>query len=421
MLLDTLRARAHPKPQVRHGLSILPQLWLSAAVRAYSLDRAVAARLRSGSLTVRRAFEAKLPPKERITLGFKSLQSPPAIELSSWGVDSSPILNVSGLTKAFPSDYGLGAWLRAGGKRPLSPVLRGIDLVVRRGELFGLLGANGAGKTTLLKMLATLMLPDSGSIELDGIDVVTQPMLAKRRIGLCTSEERSFYYRLSGRANLQFFAALAGLDPNTAERRISEVADLVDLRKSLGLPFSRFSTGMKQRLNLARALLADPPLLFLDEPTRAVDPVHAEEMRVLIREELVRKAGKTVVLATNLLDEAWQICDRIAILRAGRIAAVGTPRELHALSGESRIYSVRVDRVNDFLLDAVRRVAAARPELTAYENGVELLVEIIPTDAALTSLIKALGTANVVLHSFREIPREPMETFKTLSGARDGR
>ena len=221
---------------------------------------------------------------------------------------------VDRLVKSFPITYGIVPTIKYFGRIPRREVLHGISLSVRRGELFGLLGANGAGKTTLLKMLATLSIPDSGTIRIDGINAVRSPMAAKRRIGLCTSEERSFYFRLSARQNLEFFGTLMGVRGDALRRRIKEVVKMVDLTSAIDRPFSSFSSGMRQRLTVARALISDPPLLFFDEPTRAVDPVHAEELRRLMRDYLVGELGKTVVLATNLLDEAWAVCDTIAVL-----------------------------------------------------------------------------------------------------------
>jgi ABC-2 type transport system ATP-binding protein len=209
-------------------------------------------------------------------------------------------------------------------------VLHDVNLEVRQGELIGLLGANGVGKTTLLKMMATLTLPDAGSIEIQGIDIKKHPILARTRLGFCGSEDRSFYFRLTARENLRFFGSLAGLRGRLLQRRIDEALDEVSLGEAIDRRFGEFSSGMRQRMTVARALLSDPDILFFDEPTRAVDPIHADDLRRMIRNDLVERRGKTVVLATNVLEEAWSICDRIAVVSNGTIAAVAPPSELGA-------------------------------------------------------------------------------------------
>ena len=221
---------------------------------------------------------------------------------------------VSGVGKGFPRK---------------KDVLREVDLDVRRGELFGLLGPNGVGKTTLLKMMATLVLPDRGSIEIDGIDAVAKPMLARSRIGFCSSEDRSFYFRLTARQNLRFFGALCGLRGSRLNERVTQTLAEVGLLDAIDRRFGEFSSGMRQRLVVARALLSDPPILLFDEPTRAVDPIAADGLHRLMRDDLVDRQGKTLVLATNLLQEAWSLCDRVAVVSNGTIAALGPPEQLN--------------------------------------------------------------------------------------------
>ena len=172
-------------------------------------------------------------------------------------VGSDPVI-AEHLTKTFPESHGFSAWFRHRGAPPRRPALKDVSLRVRRGELFGLVGPNGAGKTTLLKTLVTLTLPDSGSIRIDGIDPAQHPEAARARIGLCTSEDRSFYFRLTGRENLQFFGALVGLRGAVLASRINEVIRQVDLNADLDRHFSNYSSGMRQRLAVARSLLADP-------------------------------------------------------------------------------------------------------------------------------------------------------------------
>jgi ABC-2 type transport system ATP-binding protein len=324
---------------------------------------------------------------------------------------------VDQLRKSFPIAYGIIPNIRYRGRIPRKEVLHGIDLSVERGELFGLLGPNGAGKTTLLKMLCTLTTPDAGTITIDGIDATKNPMAVKKRIGLCSSEERSFYFRLTARKNLEFFGALVGLTGKRLNSRIEEVVDLVDLGDAIDKKFSGFSSGMRQRLTMARAMLADPPILYLDEPTRAVDPVHAHELRVLIREELVKKRGKTVILATNLLDEAWEICDRVAILRRGVIAACGAPKELDANYARHLRYNITVDRTDDALLARMRSVPGVTGiEMQDVYDGVTLEVELEPTDdRSITELLRAASSDGIIVRAFSFEEPKPMEVFTDIT------
>jgi ABC-2 type transport system ATP-binding protein len=326
---------------------------------------------------------------------------------------------VENLRKSFPISYGIIPNIKYRGKIPRKEVLHGISLHVKRGELFGLLGPNGAGKTTLLKMLCTLTTPDSGSITIDGLDATKNPIEVKRRIGLCSSEERSFYFRLTARQNLEFFGGLQGLAGDVLSKRIEEVVDLVDLGESIDKKFSGFSSGMRQRLTMARAMLADPPILYLDEPTRAVDPVHSEDLRRLIREELVDRRGKTVILATNLLDEAWALCDRMAIMRRGTIAALGPPKELDANYARLLKYQITVDRSDESLLARVAAVPGVTTVATVdVHNGVIVEVEIEPTDdRSITELLRAVSGNGVIVRSFTFEEPRPMDTFTDITQA----
>jgi ABC-2 type transport system ATP-binding protein len=328
------------------------------------------------------------------------------------------MLTVEHVDKSFPVAHGLGAMFRtlAWQQIPRRQVLFDVNLRVARGELFGLLGPNGAGKSTLVKLLATLTVPDRGRMTLDGIDVEREPIKAKSRIGLCTGDERSFYFRLTARQNMEFFGALMGLSGKFLQKRIDECVALVDLREHLDTRFGGFSSGMRVRLTMARALLADPAIMFLDEPTRAVDPVHATELRALIRRDLVERAGKTVILATNLLDEAWELCDRVAIVNHGRIVAMGPPRELDVELGAVVRYRVTVDEVDEEMLHRTRDVPGFRDlRIVRTEKGVDLHVEMEPRDGGLGALMRAVSWNGTTLRDFRPIEAEPLDIFRKVT------
>jgi ABC-2 type transport system ATP-binding protein len=203
-----------------------------------------------------------------------------------------------------------------------------VNLRVRDGELFGLIGPNGAGKTTLVKMLATLLWPTSGRALVKGLDTKRSENLVKSKIGFVSGEERSFYWRLTGRQNLRFFASLGNLFGREREQRIQEVLERLELAEAADNMVYSYSSGMKQKLSICRGLLSDPAILFLDEPTKSIDPLIAQRIKRFIRDDLVDGEGKTVMLTSHRLEEIEQLCDRFAILDHGRITFCGTVDEL---------------------------------------------------------------------------------------------
>lgn len=252
------------------------------------------------------------------------------------GIAAAAIV-IRNLTKTFPQAKSLSTALRHPLRWNGKEVLRSIDLHVDHGEVLGLLGPNGAGKTTLLEILATLLLPTSGQVWVCGHDVTRDASQVRRIMGYCPSLSQSFYPRLTGGANLEFFALLNDFSPREAKERTSALFDLMDMNLARDTTFQCYSEGMKQKLALARALLSDPPVLLLDEPTRSLDPVAQREVRRFLRAVLVEKFGKTVLLVTHSLAEAEEVCDRLAILDRGRIARMGSAAELTAPHGHTTL------------------------------------------------------------------------------------
>ncbi len=235
-------------------------------------------------------------------------------------MESAPAVQVQGLIKRFA---GKRKWLMPWRRAAPTEALRGVDLTLHRGELVALLGPNGAGKTTLLKVLATLVRPSEGSALLDGIDVRRAPEAARARMGYVLAEERSFFWRLSVRDNLRFFAALQALHGRAQRERIAWLSSMLGLDAHLDRDFMDLSQGQKQRVAIARGLMSDPPVLLFDEATRSLDPGRAERVRRVIRELLVEKANKAVLFATHDLQEAKQLADRIVVLSEGKVACDG--------------------------------------------------------------------------------------------------
>lgn len=211
--------------------------------------------------------------------------------------------------------------------------LDGMDLEVGRGEIVALLGANGAGKSTLLRILGTTVLPDDGTATVMGHDVASEEGAVQRSVGLMVGDERSWYWRLTGRHNLEFFAVLHGMRRRAAARRSAELLVDVGLEDAAGRRFDGYSSGMRARLSLARALIANPPVLLLDEPTQSLDALAAVNFReTVMRLALERQAG--ILFATHDLHEAAAIANRIVGISRGRVAFLrggdADPRELEA-------------------------------------------------------------------------------------------
>jgi ABC-2 type transport system ATP-binding protein len=246
-----------------------------------------------------------------------------------------PAIEARGLRKTYDSTRGV---LRR--EKVHRVALRGVDLAIEPGELFGLLGPNGAGKTTMVKIFTTLLLPTSGNASVLNLDVVRDQWALRRRIGFVFGGERGLYWRLSGLDNLRYFADLYRVPPDVSRRRIPELLERLGLAGRERDKVELYSRGMKQRLHLARGLLNDPEVLFLDEPTIGLDPIGARELRLIVRE--LANAGKTIFLTTHYMFEADAICDRIAVIKAGEIVAEGTPSSIKTRGGDQGVVEFEV-------------------------------------------------------------------------------
>ncbi len=217
------------------------------------------------------------------------------------------------------------------GWNPETLAVEGVSLTVQAGSVLAILGPNGAGKTTLLRILAGLVLPSSGHVHICGLDVIQGEGRARGLICVSLGDDRSLYARLSGRQNLEFFAALHGLSRQESSQRIDELGNILEIPLDQSVQAS--STGIRQRILIARALLHDPAVLLLDEPTKSLDPASAQSLRGFIRETLASRLGKTVLIATHNLPEAEALGDEIAIMSSGRIRACGTVDALRGIAG----------------------------------------------------------------------------------------
>jgi len=200
-----------------------------------------------------------------------------------------------------------------------------VDLAVCKGEIYGFLGPNGAGKSTTIRMLCTLLSPTSGSATVDGCDIIKQGNDVRKKIGL-VSEKMIMYPRLTALENLMFFGRLYGMERNTLRKKSEELLEMVKLTPFKDKLVGGFSSGMRQRVNVIRAILHDPDILFLDEPTTGLDPQSTRFVRDLVKE--LKQRGHTIVLTTHIMEEADELSDRVCIIDHGKIMAVDTPQAL---------------------------------------------------------------------------------------------
>jgi len=296
------------------------------------------------------------------------------------------------------------------GRAERIPALRGAELVVREGEIVSLLGPNGAGKTTLLKILSCLVLPDAGRAIVGGDDTIHENRV-KRRIGLVHSDERSFYWRLSGRENLRFFARLYDVPYRRTEARIAELLERVDLQDAADRPFSGYSSGMKQRVAIARALLHDPPILLMDEPTRSLDPVTAIGLRDFVTTRLRDGQGKTVLLATHDLREAEVVSDRVAILVRGRVRQIGTVSEVRRWGVRERVFRLEIDPHPGPLVGPYRAIEDGPGE------GLRRLVVAVEPGASLHDVLASIVGAGARLRSCSEEQPDLEQAFSRIVSA----
>ena len=245
----------------------------------------------------------------------------------------SAAIAVEALGKVFHSPAGLREMLR--GRLFGDPVtaLTDVSFTVRPGEIVCVMGPNGAGKSTLVRILGGLLLPSSGRARVAGIDAGAGTSEFRQRVAFVVGDERSFHYRVTGRGNLHYFAALHGLTPAVARRRAGDLLARVGLGAAADRRYQEYSRGMRQRLAIARGLLGDPKVLLLDEPTLGLDPKGARDLRAFLREEIIRGAGRTAIVCSNDPTEARAMADRVLFLDGGRLHADAPPERIEAELG----------------------------------------------------------------------------------------
>lgn len=306
--------------------------------------------------------------------------------------------------------------------------LRGISFNVRWGEVFGLLGPNGAGKTTTVKIITTLLLPDGGRAVVNGYDVVKEPIRVRASIGVVLNVERGFFWKLTGRENLKYFGMLRGLKGRELEESIDRVASLVGLDELSAIDklYEEYSLGMKARLALARALLHDPPILILDEPTLGLDPPAAREIRSLLV-RLARREGKAVMITTHNMFEAELICDYVAIISSGVIAAKGTVQELKRIVANEVPVNVKFrgklqEPITSLETSLKRVVGDAEVRVKEVGDGFEakVLVPVGSEERAISEAISYLTSAGFKVLRAEVVEPSLEDVFISVTGGLRG-
>ncbi len=257
------------------------------------------------------------------------------------------------------------------GRRREFAALKDLNLAITRGSVFGLLGPNGAGKTTTVRILSTLLTPSSGSARVMGYDVRSQARQVRRNIGFILGGDRGLYGRITGEQNLRYFGALNHLSPRDCRQRSAQLLERVGLTEHARTPVENYSRGMKQRLHIARGLLMDPPVLFLDEPTIGLDPIGAQELRNYVPE--LAAEGKTILLTTHYMAEADMLCDTIAIINRGELAAMGTPDDIKRRFSRVGIVEVLVRNARGGLVEEVSAIQGVEHVESSAENAFQKL------------------------------------------------
>ena len=291
--------------------------------------------------------------------------------------------------------------------------LKDINLEVEQGEIFGLLGPNGAGKTTLIKILTTLLLPTSGDAIINGFRIQEQPNQVRATVGCMLMGERGLYWKLTGRENLEYFAALYHIPANLRKKRAIEIIDLLEMEELADRTVETYSSGQKMKLAFGKALINDAPLLILDEPTNTLDVPSASELRAIVRK--LNDQGKTIIYTTHIMSEAETLCNRVAIIDYGELLAVGTVGELK--SSLDRAQVIRVDGIiSQQAVDTIQTLPGVQHAARTMMDGIaQVMITTRDSGNHLPSIIKTLNDANATIQrlSPEEITLEDVFIAKT--------
>lgn len=326
-------------------------------------------------------------------------------------------IEVNQLKKEFETKKKTPFWKKRNDKEKKFIAVNGISFHVKKGEIFGFLGPNGAGKTTTIKMISTLLQPTSGNIQVNGIDVMEKPTEVLKNLGTVLAGERSTYWKLTGRENLEYFAAMNGITGKFAEEKVNSLLNRFNLEKRADETVEKYSTGMKQRVALAKALIADPEILILDEPTSGLDPQSARNLRELILE--IKEEGRTILLTTHYMEEADQLSDKIAIIDHGKIIAMDTPNNLKNSLEDTHATVLELNNWNQNILNEIKSIPEIKNVHSKYQEDTgrwEIKVHMNNGSNNINDLISTITSANAKIINFRVEEPTLEDVFINLTG-----
>jgi len=302
-------------------------------------------------------------------------------------------------------------------KNEVVKALDGVSVAIEKGEIFGLLGPNGAGKTTFIKILTTLLLPTSGEAYVGGFNVVKEPEKVRRIISLVSGGETPGYGILSVKENLWFFSQLYGLSSSTAKEKINRLMADLDFEEYANTRMAKLSTGYRQRLNLARGLLSDPNILFLDEPTLGLDVLTAKRLRTYIVDWAKKEAKGTVLLTTHYMAEADEMCDRVAIIDRGKILACDSPQRLKENLQENQIMKIEVSSVEaDFSFLSKTTGVVGCSQTRNIQTGVTTLKVMVRDESVFSNIISKLEHEKLKIMSINKSEPTLEDVYISLVG-----
>ncbi|MDO9120756.1 MAG: ABC transporter ATP-binding protein [Anaerolineaceae bacterium] len=308
-----------------------------------------------------------------------------------------------------------------GGKKNESKqliALEGVNLSIRKGELFGLLGPNGAGKTTLIKILTTLLAPTSGKANVAGFDVYKEADEIRHHINMVSGGETSGYGLLTVKENLWMFSQFYGIDSKIANQRIKRLLEIVELSDRTNTKCAELSTGLRQKMNIIRGFLTDPEVLFLDEPTLGLDVGASRDVRKFIRTWIEEQPQRTVLLTTHYMVEADELCNRVAIINKGKVLACDTPTALKHNLRKDAIFNIEVNSEAPFSVETLRKIAGVIRADKTEEDGFSRLEIVLKHESVLSSVIDEFHTLNLRIQNLQKREATLEDVFVALVGAR---